>query len=74
MFREDFHGEEGVFRLRVRDVRDFLLSFEHDGEIRVEYRPGRRTVHGRSLPYEFKSIEKLRYDFERDVENALRQG
>jgi hypothetical protein len=24
--------------------------------------------------YEFKSVEKLRYDFQRDAEDALRQG
>ncbi len=34
----------------------------------VEYANGRRRLRGRSLPYEFRSVEKLRYDFERDVE------
>jgi hypothetical protein len=34
----------------------------------VEYANGRRRLRGRSLPYEFRSIEQLRYDFERDVE------
>jgi hypothetical protein len=29
-----------------------------------------RHVHGRELPYEFKSIEQLRRDFERDVKTA----
>ena len=33
----------------------------------VEYRDGRRTVRGRSMRYEFRSVEQLRYDFERDV-------
>ena len=37
------------------------------GEL-VEYANGRRRLGGRSLPYEFRSVEQLRYDFERDVE------
>ncbi|HYL89826.1 MAG TPA: hypothetical protein VEU32_13805 [Burkholderiales bacterium] len=37
---------------------------------RVVYENGRRSVRGRSAPYEFKSVEQLRYDFERDVEAA----
>lgn len=36
----------------------------------VEYANGRRRVQGRALPYEFRSVEQLRYDFERDVEAA----
>ena len=34
----------------------------------VVYEDGRRRVRGRSTPYEFRSVEQLRYDFERDVE------
>ena len=34
----------------------------------VEYADGRRRVCGRALPYAFRSVEQLRYDFERDVE------
>ena len=36
----------------------------------VEYANHRRRVRGRELPYEFRSVEQLRYDFERDVEAA----
>lgn len=36
----------------------------------VEYAGHRRRVGGRELPYEFRSVEQLRYDFERDVEAA----
>lgn len=36
----------------------------------VEYANGLRRVRGRELPYEFRSVEQLRYDFERDVEAA----
>ena len=33
----------------------------------VEYENGRRKVRGRSSKYEFRSVEQLRYDFEKDV-------
>jgi hypothetical protein len=36
------------------------------GEL-VEYSNGRRRVRGRTLPYTFRSVEQLRYDFEEDV-------
>jgi len=35
----------------------------------VEYQDHRRRVGGGSLPYAFRSVEQLRYDFERDVES-----
>jgi len=34
----------------------------------VEYANGGRRLRGRTLPYEFRSVEQLRYDFGRDVE------
>lgn len=36
----------------------------------VEYANGRRKVRGRRSAYEFRSVEQLRYDFERDVAAA----
>ena len=33
----------------------------------VEYSNHGRRVRGRALPYEFRSVEQLRYDFEEDV-------
>lgn len=36
----------------------------------VEYTPGRRRVRGRSFAYPFRSVEQMRYDFERDVESV----
>jgi hypothetical protein len=36
----------------------------------VEYTNGSRRVRGRTLPYEFRSVEQLRYDFERDAQIA----
>ena len=34
----------------------------------VVYENGKRTVRGRTTPYAFRSVEQMRYDFERDVE------
>ncbi len=49
------------YRLRYGGLRDGAL---------VEYANHRRRVRGRELAYEFRSVEQLRYDFERDVEAA----
>jgi hypothetical protein len=57
-------------------LRDALVWVEVDDALRyrlaygeqVVYENGRRTVRGRSAAYQFRSVEQLRYDFERDVE------
>ncbi len=57
-------------------LRDALVTIELLDDLRyrlaygdrVVYENGRRIVRGRSTPYEFKSVEQLRYDFERDIE------
>jgi len=55
-----------VLEARIFASQDFVLSLRKGKTLLVEYRSGGR--------YAFKSVEKLRYDFERDVENALRRG
>jgi hypothetical protein len=55
-----------VLDARVLDSRNFVLSLRKDKTVLVEY----SSAGG----YEFKSVEKLRYDFQRDAEDALRQG
>lgn len=55
-----------------------VLEIELDADLRyrlrygdlVEYENGRRKLRGRSTRYEFRSVEQLRYDFERDVQAA----
>jgi len=57
---------------------DALLEVELHDDLRyrlrygglVEHQNGRRRLRGRSAAYEFRSVEQLRYDFERDVEAA----
>jgi hypothetical protein len=54
-----------------------LLEIELDEKLNyrlrcgdVEYSNGKRKVRGRVTPYEFRSVEQLRYDFERDAQVA----
>jgi hypothetical protein len=55
-----------VLETRIRHGMDFVLSLRKGKTILVEY--------SNASGHEFRSVEKLRYDFERDVEDALRQG
>ena len=56
-------------------LADAILEIELGADLRyrlrygdlVEYENGRRRIRGRSSTYEFRSVEQLRYDFERDV-------
>jgi hypothetical protein len=67
MFEERVVLAEGVIlEARIFDDRGFVLSLRKGKTVLVEY--------SNASGYEFKSVEKLRYDFERDAEDALRQG
>ena len=67
MFEERLLLPDGfVLEARIRHGMEFVLSLKKGKTILVEY--------SNASGYEFKSVEKLRYDFERDVEDALRQG
>ena len=56
----------GDVRLQI-ELHDDLRYTLRYGDL-VEYSGGVRRVRGRSQRYEFRSVEQLRYDFERDVE------
>jgi hypothetical protein len=58
--------DDVVIELVFRSPSDYRLACLRDGRLLVEY--------SGASAYEFKSVEKLRYDFERDAEDALRQG
>jgi len=58
--------DDFVLEARIFDGMDFLLSLRKGKTILVEY--------SNASGYEFKSVEKLRYDFQRDAEDALRKG
>ena len=55
-----------LIEARIEEGMAFVLALKKDKTTLVEY--------SKASGYEFKSVEKLRYDFERDVEDALRQG
>ena len=53
----------------------FVISFESPSRYSLNYRGlviyenGKRKVRGRVTPYAFRSVEQMRYDFERDVQS-----
>jgi hypothetical protein len=55
-----------LVRIELDAEGRYLLAY---GEV-VIYENGRRVVRGRATPYELRSVEQLRYDFERDVESV----
>ena len=57
---------DAVVRVELQDDFRYRLSY---GEL-VVYENGRRRVRGRVSAYEMRSVEQLRYDFERDVQAA----
>jgi len=57
---------DAVVRIELHDDLRYRLSY---GEL-VVYENGRRRIRGRASAYEMRSVEQLRYDFERDVEAA----
>jgi len=46
------------------DEKGYRLSYKD----LVVYENGKRIVRGRTTRYEFRSVEKMRYDFENDVQ------
>jgi len=63
LFAETVITEGGELRLEVHDGPRYVLRY---GEL-IEYRDGRKRVRGRSSAYQFRSVEQLRYDFEREM-------
>ena len=63
MFFEAVVLGDALLTVELHD--DFRYRLCYAGE--VEYSNGRRRVGGRVVPYRFRSVEQLRYDFEEDV-------
>jgi len=66
MLRETVLLADALLVVELRDDLGYTLRY---GDL-VEYSNHRRRVRGRSLPYAFRSVEQLRYDFEEDVRRA----
>ena len=58
----------GRYRLACRLGARVLVAFTGEGGAH------RREVRGRRAAYEFRSVEQLRYDFERDVADTAPAG
>jgi hypothetical protein len=63
VFAEQAFYRDGSVEVELHDDLTFILRY---GSL-VEYGNGRKRVRGRASPYAFRSVEQLRYDFERDV-------
>jgi hypothetical protein len=75
-YREVVQVADGVtVEAIVAPDRSYRLALLRHGTLRVEFwndgAAHRRQVGERTSAYEFRSIEQLRYDFERDAEDAL---
>jgi hypothetical protein len=57
--------------IRIELGADLAYRLRYDQLI--EYSNGRRRIRGRTVPYQFRSVEQLRYDFEQDI-RRLEQG
>jgi hypothetical protein len=58
--------DEAILEIELHGDLRYRLRY---GEL-VEHENGWRKLRGRSSRYEFRSVEQLRYDFERDVAAA----
>jgi hypothetical protein len=56
-----FHGE--TLEVELHDDLTYRLRF---GD-KVRYENHSKFIGNKQVPYEFRSVEQLRYDFERDV-------
>ena len=64
-YRETVLLRRGVLTIELLDDLSYRLQC---GE--VVYEGNRKVVKGRSTPYAFRSVEQLRYDFEKDLADA----
>jgi hypothetical protein len=62
-----------MVELGVDSQSHYRLRYGRPGAWLVSYEDGRRTVKGRGQPYAFRSVEQLRYDFDKDVQDARRE-
>ena len=62
--------EGGLLEIELHDGLRYRLRYRRRSGELIEYRDGVRTVRGRAAPYEFRSVEQLRYDFEKDIADA----
>ena len=75
-YLETVRRADGVsVEARIAPDRTYRLALHRRGRLLVEFwnegAEHRRRLGERVVVYDFRSIEQLRYDFERDAEDAL---
>jgi hypothetical protein len=65
LLRETVALPGGLLEIELHSGKQYRLCY---GE--VEYENEKRRIGTRTTPYEFRSVEQLRYDFERDARAA----
>jgi hypothetical protein len=69
--------ERTAIEAAVDRDRAYRLAMWRDGERVLEFRFDRgrhlKYSHARTTAYDFRSIEQLRYDFEREIEGSFAQ-
>jgi hypothetical protein len=63
LYAETVILEGAVLRLEVHDGPRYVARY---GDL-VHFENGKKRVRGRTSAYEFRSIEQLRYDFEKEL-------
>jgi hypothetical protein len=66
LLQETVFGAGALVEIELHDDLRYRVRY---GDL-VVYENGRRRMRGRTRPYEFRSVEQLRYDFEQDVAAA----
>lgn len=66
VLREEVLLPGGTLEIELHDDLRYRLRF---GDL-VSYENHLKNIRGRTSSYQFKSVEQLRYDFERDVRAA----
>jgi len=66
LLREKMLFAGASLEIELHDDLRYRLRF---GDV-VAYENNLKTIRGKTSPYQFKSVEQLRYDFERDVRSA----
>ena len=59
-----FQGK--LIEIELHDDLQYRLRFSNE----IEFTRGQKRLGGKVYPYAFRSVEQLRYDFERDVAAA----
>jgi hypothetical protein len=73
LYRETHQLRDGsLVEIALDAPGRYRLRFGRPGRWLVSYEDGRRSLDGRCEPYEFRSVEQMRYDFEKDVQDAQR--